>query len=142
MKDFNLVELDKLSEKFTEQEQLKIISLVKSNLPKVYILPIYMTFYQSMKHSYMVSTTIIMLLLIFAFDFPLLSFFVPLIPILFINVFSFIESNIITFKMNRVHNILIGDNIQIKWDELMILVIDILLDRFFGNGEYDDYDYN
>jgi hypothetical protein len=86
----------------------------------------------------MVSTTLIMLIFIFVFGWPLGSFFVPLIPIVFINVVSLVESNIITYKMNKVHNQLISENVQIQWDELMDIVMVVIIDNFLKDLNDDE----
>ena len=137
MKDGNLLE-SRFLEKFSEHELSRIFYLVRHDLPKVYVLPFYMSIYQVYKHRYMVSSTVVMLIFIFGFGWPILSFFAPLIPIIFVNVFSFVESNVITYKMNKVHNQLIAENIQIQWDEIMDIVMIVIIERFLPNSDDDD----
>lgn len=133
--DSNTNEKTHLTDKFSENEMSRIVYLVKHDLPKTYVLPYFLTIYQEYKHKYMVSTTIIMLMLILGFDWPFISFFAPLIPILSINAFVFIETNVITYKMNKVHNQLISEKIQIQWDELMDVVMQVIVENFMG---YED----
>lgn len=138
MKDGKLKEDNEFAERFSDNEWSRILYLVRHDLPNVYVLPFYISIYQVYKHRYMVSSTIVMLIFIFGFGWPILSFFAPLIPLIFINVFSLIESNVITFKMNKVHNQLISENIQIKWDELMDVVMIVIIERFLEKDDSDD----
>jgi hypothetical protein len=138
MKDGELKTKFQFAEKFSDHELRRILSLVRHELPNVYVLPFCMSIYQVYKHRYMVSSTIVMLIFIFGFDWPIISFFTPLIPIIFINVFALIESNIITLKMNKVHNQLISENIQIQWDELMDIIMVVLIERYLQNEDDSD----
>jgi hypothetical protein len=131
-----------LREKFSEIEMMKIYDVVRRDLPKLYVMPFFISIYQWYKHKYMVASTIVMLIFIFGFGWPLLSFFAPLLPIVLINIWSFIEANIITYKMNKVHNELIGDQIQIQWDELMDFVMIVISDRFLSSDNDDDNTLN
>jgi hypothetical protein len=138
MKDGNKTQEPKLLEKFSVNEWQRIFYLVQQDLPKVYVVPFYMSIYQVYKHRYMVSSTIVMLIFIFGFGWPILSFFVPLIPIIFVNVFSLLESTVITFKMNKVHNQLIAEGIQIQWDELMDVVMLVIMENYLPDSDEDD----
>jgi len=138
MKDGNKIKDSRLSEKFSVNEWQRIFYLVEYDLPKVYVLPFYMTIYQVYKRRYMISSTIVMLIFIFGFNWPILSFFIPLIPNIFVNVFSFVESNVITFKMNKVHNELIAENIPIQWDELMDVVMLVIIEGYLPDSDDDD----
>lgn len=131
-----------LSKKFSEQELDRVFYLIRHDLPKVYVLPFFMTLYQVLKRGYMIATTILMLLMILFFDWELYTFFVPLIPIVFVNVFAFVESNIITYRMNKVHNQLIGENIQIQWDEVMDIVMIIIIEDFLKGGDENNNKIN
>ena len=138
MKDSELKAENAFAEKFSDNEWSRILYLVRHDLPNVYVLPFYMSLYQVYKHRYMVSSTIVMLIFIFGFGWPILSFFVPLIPIFFVNIFSFFESNMITFKMHKVHDQLISENIKIKWDELMDVVMLVIIERLTRQDDMDD----
>jgi hypothetical protein len=138
MKNGNSRENHELLEKFSIHEWQRIFHLVEEYLPRLYVLPFFISIYQVYKHTYMVSSTIVMLIFIFGFGWPILSFFAPLIPIIFVNVFSLVESNVITYKMNKVHDQLISENIQIKWDELMDIVMFVIMERFFEKDEDND----
>ena len=138
MKDGNKTTEPKLIEKFSVNEWQRIFYLVEQDLPKVYIVPFYMSIYQPYKQRYLISSTIFMLIFIFGFGWPILSFFAPLIPIIFINVFSLVESTVITFRMNKVHNQLIAEGIQIQWDELMDVVTMVIMEEYSNDDDNDN----
>ena len=60
-----------------------------------------------------------MLVGIFGYGLPYLSFFLPLLPIVVVNIVYFIDMNIVVFSLNKVHSQLIRERIIIDWDELM-----------------------
>jgi hypothetical protein len=138
MKDGELKAECRFADKLSDNEWSRILYLVRHDLPNVYVLPFFMSIYQAYKRTYMISSTIVMLIFIFGFGWPILSFFAPLIPIVFINIFSLVESNVITFKMNKVHNQLISENIKIQWDELMDVIMLVIIEKFLKDDNNDE----
>ena len=126
----------------SEYEIDRVLYLVRHDLPQLYVLPFCLFVFDYYKKKYLATTTVIMLFLIFVYDWPLISFFMPLIPIGFIYVFSIFEINKVTNKMNRLHNQLIAEQISITWDNLMDFVLIVISERYFKDEDNDNINTN
>jgi hypothetical protein len=89
--------------------------------------------------SYLKWTSLAMLVGIFTYGLPYYSFFLPLLPIVLVNVVYFIDMNLVVYSLNKVHSILIRNQIIIDWDELMGFALEYFTNQItFTNDKSTD----
>ena len=75
---------------------------------------------------YLAISSVIMLLFIYFESLPLWLFFIPLIPIIVLNIIEWIDLNIMVYSLNKIHNELIQEEILVDWDSLFEITVECL----------------
>lgn len=104
--------------KWTEIERDYILQIIDDNILTIGCVE-FMFRIRKYRMAYLKWTSLAMLVGIFGYGLPYLSFFIPLLPIVVVNIVYFIDMNIVVFSLNKVHSQLIRERIIIDWDELM-----------------------
>jgi len=76
------------------------------------------------KGRYLLFTSIIMLALIFFQGLPLYFFFLPLLPIIVLNIVYFVDMNIVVWSITKAQTYLINNNIRVDWETMMDYTFD------------------
>jgi hypothetical protein len=104
--------------KWTDTEREYILSVIDDHVVTIGCVD-FMLRMKPFKMPYLKWSSLLMLIAIFYYGLSYYFFFVPLVPILVINIFHFIDMNIVVHSLNKAHNQLIREQILIDWDELM-----------------------
>lgn len=104
--------------KWSQVDKEYIMSVIDDNILTIGCVE-FMLRIKKYRMSYLKWTSLAMLLGIVAYDFPYYTFFLPLLPIVIVNIVYFLDMNIVVFSLNKAHSVLIRNQIIIDWDELM-----------------------
>lgn len=104
--------------KWTDTEREYILSVIDDHVVTIGCVD-FMLKMKPFKMPYLKWSSLLMLVAIFYYGLSYYFFFVPLVPIVLINIFHFIDMNIVVHSLNKAHNQLIREQILIDWDELM-----------------------
>ena len=110
--------------KFNSDEQREIIQAILKHLNTLGFAEFYIKIKQ-LRYRYLVSTTIIMLILILFFGAPIWSFFLPLLPICVLHLLFFIDLNFIVYGLTKAHNELIERGYKVNWKTLLEFVYEL-----------------
>jgi hypothetical protein len=104
--------------KWSQTDREYIFSVIEDNVLTLGCVE-FMLRIKKYRMSYLKWTSLAMLLGIVTYGLPYYSFFLPLLPIVLVNIVYFIDMNLVVFSLNKAHSILIRNQIIIDWDELM-----------------------
>jgi hypothetical protein len=105
-------------EKFTESENELIKEAIENNITTLGCVE-FMLRIKPYKGRYLWMSSLLMLGLIFFYGLPLIAFFLPLVPILVINIIYFIDMNVVVWSITKAQNFLIKHDIKIDWESMM-----------------------
>jgi hypothetical protein len=104
--------------KWSQVDKEYIMSVIDDNILTIGCVE-FMLRIKKYRMSYLKWTSLAMLLGIVTYGFPYYTFFLPLLPIVIVNIVYFLDMNIVVFSLNKAHSVLIRNQIVIDWDELM-----------------------
>lgn len=114
--------------KYSEEEQVIIRETIENYMETIGCAE-FMIRMRPYKMSILKWSSLVMLLLIVFIGIPLWTFFLPLLPIVLINIVYIVDLNIIVYSMNKAHTELIRGGITIDWEELMDFVYEYLCSK-------------
>ena len=104
--------------KFSQSDFDEIVECINKNIFTLGFIDIYLRIRKYTK-SYLLFTSILALYFILFHSYPVLYFFLPLVPILVALVIYFIDANIVVISLNKAHNELLKKKIVITWAEVV-----------------------
>jgi hypothetical protein len=108
--------------KLTDDQLERVVSLIEEKLHTIGCVE-FMLVVRPYFKGFLALASLIMLVYIYLYSASLWLFFLPLIPIVSMNLIEWIDLNIIVYSLGKIHNELIQEEIMIDWNTLFEITV-------------------
>jgi len=108
--------------KLTDYQLERVVSLIEEKLHTIGCVEFMLVVRPYFKR-FLAIASLIMLVYIYLYSASLWLFFLPLIPIVSMNLIEWIDLNIIVYSLGKIHNELIQEEIMIDWNTLFEITV-------------------